>query len=126
WRGRVCHINLSRQNDKLSIYNALEGISDGIMTREKYDGGTFNFKVHWCIVYANWPPDVDNLSLGKWRIKKLVGKENKAKLVNIDPQKLSHKVDVRIESPEIQSTRVITDLMAQPSLDTQLGQANTP
>ncbi|GAG62181.1 unnamed protein product, partial [marine sediment metagenome] len=22
WRGRVCHINLSRQNDKLSIYNA--------------------------------------------------------------------------------------------------------
>lgn len=84
WRGRVVHINLTRQNEQHSIYNALEGISDGVMTRQKYDGGTFNFKCHWCIVYANWPPEVDKLSIGKWRIKKLIGMEADAKLVDVD------------------------------------------
>lgn len=84
WTGRVLHINLTRSAEYHDGYNALEQLSDGRMTKQKYTGGDVKFKNRYLIVYSNWLPDPNKLTRSRWRVKKLVGVGADAKLIDMD------------------------------------------
>lgn len=86
WTGRVLLINLSRSSERFDFYNILENLSDGSMTRLKYNGGDIRYKAYHLMVFANWEPNVNRLSFDRWRIKQLSGKGANAKLSVLDPK----------------------------------------
>lgn len=88
WTGRVLLINLSRSSERFDFYNVLENLSDGAMTRLKYNGGDIRYKAYHVVVFANWPPKVEKMTSERWKIKQLFGKGNTAELVSIDSRVL--------------------------------------
>jgi hypothetical protein len=73
WTGRVLLINLSRSAGRYDFYNVLEQLSDGSMTRLKYNGGDIRYKAYYVIVFANWLPDYQQITPTRWNIKRIVG-----------------------------------------------------
>lgn len=91
WRGKVLHINISK-SDNLGLdknsYSTLEQLSDGKITSTKYKGCNLKWGTGHTIVYSNYPPDVSCLSLKRWDIKKIVGSEGNARLIDIPAKSL--------------------------------------
>lgn len=90
WTGRCLHINLSRSTQN-GFYESLEQLSDGRMTKMKYSGGDIKYRNYYLIVYANWLPNVDMISLSRWRISKLIGSGSNASLIKLDVNDLVKK-----------------------------------
>nr|AKR53286.1 viral replicase protein [Temperate fruit decay-associated virus] len=49
-------------------YDILEQIKDGIVVSNKYESTTIISPVQHCIVFANWEPNKESLSLDRWDI----------------------------------------------------------
>lgn len=69
WMQHGCFINLARQTEHHErMYTYLENIKDGRMTTTKYSGKTIKFNTPHLIVFANFPPMVNKLSMDRWDI----------------------------------------------------------
>lgn len=71
WNGHCLIVNLSRSAESKSIYEPLEMAKDGMVTSTKYQGKTHIIKNPHIVVFANWLPNVDKLSLDRWDIKEI-------------------------------------------------------
>jgi len=54
--------------DRDSIYTILESIKNGRLTCTKYSGRTLRFRRPHVCVFANWLPQIEKVSLDRWRI----------------------------------------------------------
>jgi hypothetical protein len=67
---RCILFNLNRScEEHKSIYSPLEMMADGTVTSVKYDSETLDFNPVHVIVFANFMPDVNKLSLDRWKIR---------------------------------------------------------
>jgi len=67
---RCILFNLNRSCEEYkSIYSPLEMMADGTVTTTKYDSETLDFNPVHVIVFANFMPDVNQLSLDRWKIR---------------------------------------------------------
>lgn len=67
----VVLFNLARSQEGKLAYNSLETIKDGLVQSGKYEGGMRMFAPPHVIVFANWLPDVAQLSADRWIIREL-------------------------------------------------------
>lgn len=73
WDGYCLLIDLPRTCDQqISIYQNMESVKDGIITTSKYSGTTRIFEQSKVVVFANWFPKVELLSMDRWRVYELV------------------------------------------------------
>lgn len=67
-------INLPRTmecaNNK-KLYEGLENIKDGLITSQKFNGETLVFDPPHVIVFSNFRPKINNLSLDRWKIRQI-------------------------------------------------------
>lgn len=84
WRGDTVFMNLSRSYaDKQHLYEALEIIADGYITCTKYNGGIVWLPRMHIVIFANFEPQIEKLSLDRWRIKEIWDKGlHEVKVVN--------------------------------------------
>lgn len=69
WTGRVCLLNLTRDCEQKAIYAPIEAVKDGVFTTTKYEGSCFRIpRDTWMVCFANFIPDINKLSLDRWRI----------------------------------------------------------
>lgn len=67
WLGHGMILDLPRSAENHSrIYTFIEEIKDGVVTAQKYSGGTRVFPKPHLIVFANWLPQFFRLSLDRW------------------------------------------------------------
>lgn len=71
WSSHCIFFNLARSDVELKIYKPLECVKDGIITSVKYNGKTMIFNWPHVVVFANFLPEVDKLSLDRWVIRKI-------------------------------------------------------
>jgi len=85
WEAWCLFVNLARQCENHSrMYQYLECIKDGQITTQKYQGKSLEFDEPHIVVFANWPPHVNQVSLDRWKIYELINGE----LVGVDTYKL--------------------------------------
>lgn len=65
--------SFTRSVENFISYEAIEAIKDGIFFSGKYEGGMCLYDPPTVICFANFPPDIDKLSLDRWRIFHIVG-----------------------------------------------------
>jgi len=58
------------QGNKVS-YSAIESIKNGLICNTKFETGTKVFNSPHVLVLSNMPPDIDALSIDRWKIKNL-------------------------------------------------------
>jgi hypothetical protein len=76
WSGKIFLFDLPRHASEIeTLYESMECIKNGITTSSKYVGKTLIFKNDFLIVFANFLPDITQMSLDRWIIKK-IKKEN--------------------------------------------------
>lgn len=68
WDRRVFIADLPRAAEDKAIYEPIEAIKNGLVTSTKYAGSTMCFPSPHVIVFANFRPQKDRLSLDRWRI----------------------------------------------------------
>lgn len=68
---KIILFNLSRMVEGAFSYAAVESIKDGIVFSGKYEGGTKLFNSPHVLIFANFPPAVDQLSPDRWNIIQL-------------------------------------------------------
>lgn len=61
--------NFSRQVECHKVYQAIECLKDGLMTAEKYHGATLVFPSPHVVVFANYLPDITQMSIDRWSIR---------------------------------------------------------
>jgi hypothetical protein len=61
--------NFTRQSKEHKIYQALESIKDGLLCAQKYLGGTITLPSPQVYVFANYFPDIYEISLDRWLIR---------------------------------------------------------
>lgn len=84
----VLLLDLSRTfEDRTSIYAMIETIKNGMLTCTKYKGATFMFVPPHIIVFANWMPQLEKLSMDRWNIMELSGSPNDVVVHKIDAYK---------------------------------------
>lgn len=49
-------------------YTAIESIKNGLFMSTKYEGGLINMNPPHVVIFANWQPDISQLSLDRWEI----------------------------------------------------------
>lgn len=64
-------VNLPRTSDGKVSYASLEAAKDGLVQSGKYEGGHRLFPQPHVIVFANFMPDINALSLDRWEIRHL-------------------------------------------------------
>jgi len=69
---KIILINFPRQAEGKISYASMEAIKDGLVYSGKYEGGFKLFPPPHLIVFANWQPDVNQLSQDRWKITELV------------------------------------------------------
>lgn len=69
-RGRLglAIFHFTRTNENYISYEAIEAVKDGIFFSGKYEGGMCLYDPPTIVCLANFPPDIDKLSLDRWRI----------------------------------------------------------
>lgn len=65
---KIILFNLSRSSETRFNYNALEAIKDGVIFSAKYESMTKVFNPPHVMVFANWEPEYDQLSMDRWSI----------------------------------------------------------
>lgn len=83
WNGNIFLMNLTRAAEDHKIYEGLEAIRDGMITSQKYQGGTVLFDVKHLVVFANWLPNFDALSLDRWDVREIVGASGGLEATNL-------------------------------------------
>ena len=69
WNGKGIIINLTRAAEHSEgLYACLESLKDGLMTCSKYVGHTMLFNSPWVIVFSNWEPKYEKLSMDRWDV----------------------------------------------------------
>ena len=68
WDPEICIFNFPRTSEGAVSYNAIEQLKDGLVFSSKYEGGTKIFNPPHVIIFANWLPDVTQLSADRWNI----------------------------------------------------------
>lgn len=68
---KVIVINLPRTADGRVSYSAIESMKDGILQSGKYEGGFRIFAPPHVVVFANFLPTMEALSLDRWEIRYL-------------------------------------------------------
>jgi len=81
WTGRTLFINVCRGGT--IDYDTLEQLSDGVLTRLKYDGGDVRYKAYHVIILINYLPRINRLSKGRWKIHVIRGQKDKGILEDI-------------------------------------------
>ena len=64
----VVLIDVPRQNGNKVSYKSLESIKNGLIFSPKYESRSARFNSPHIIVFANEPPDIDTMSIDRWRI----------------------------------------------------------
>lgn len=74
WTGHCLFLDLARDAENHSIYESLEHILNGRMTKTKYNCKIIKWNPGWVVVMANFRPDFGKLSSDRWdfRILKTV------------------------------------------------------
>lgn len=65
---RTVVFNLPRSQENYFNYAALEQVKDGLMFSCKYKSRTLVFNSPHVIVFANWPPNLEELSVDRWKV----------------------------------------------------------
>lgn len=68
---RIVIFDITRTVECRVNYEALEAVKDGMIFSAKYESHMKIFDSPHVIVFANFPPDVENLSADRWKIKLL-------------------------------------------------------
>lgn len=71
WSGKGLILDLPRtvEGHGSRIYQYLEDCLNGHVTATKYQGGNIFYDPQWIIVFANWMPVIDAMSLDRWDIR---------------------------------------------------------
>lgn len=64
----ICLFDLPRSCDGAVSYNAMEQLKDGIVHTNKYEGGFKVFDSPHIVVFSNFEPDEEQLSVDRWNI----------------------------------------------------------
>lgn len=81
WNKRACLFNLSMDSEFKSIYGPLEDLKDGIITSQKYQGGSWVFDNPTIVVMANFPPCLDKMDNKRWIVYKIADDKNTVDVV---------------------------------------------
>lgn len=65
---RICILDLSRSNAEKVNYGILESVKNGLLFSGKYRSTTKAFNVPHVIVFANFFPDWDKMSMDRWEV----------------------------------------------------------
>lgn len=79
--------NLPRDNSCIS-YSSLESLKDGFVFSPKYKSCCLRFNTPHVIVFSNEYPDIDKLSMDRWKIFRIEGGDSP--LVAVVPSSLRH------------------------------------
>lgn len=75
-----------RKYENIDIYEVIEELIDGTLTSTKYQGGDIFIDTPHVIVLANFLPDVENLSLDRWIIKRLIEADGDVIAVDVETE----------------------------------------
>lgn len=79
-QGIIIDVPRSAESDKKRIYTYLESIKDGHCTATKYEGANHYFEIPHVVVFANWLPIVETLSMDRWDIREITSEKQIIKL----------------------------------------------
>ncbi len=65
-------IDIPRKNGNNISYSAVECILNGMITNTKYETWTKVFNPPHLVVFSNFEPDTDNLSMDRWKITEIL------------------------------------------------------
>lgn len=72
---RIAIIDIPRVNENHVSYRALEQLRNGLWFNTKYESGMVAIPSPVVIIFANEPPDINKLSLDRWRIWNIIDKD---------------------------------------------------
>ena len=68
---KICICNIPRSHEQFVSYQSIEALKDGLVVTGKYEGGQKIFDSPHVIVFANFKPDMTQLSKDRWSIREL-------------------------------------------------------
>lgn len=69
WNQKILIVDLSRGYEDKDIYDPLEAIKNGMITSVKYAGQTVEFEPPHVVVFANFMPNLQKMSMDRWDIR---------------------------------------------------------
>lgn len=69
---RVAFFNLSRTQEQYVSYQSFEELKDGIIFSSKYESGNVVFNSPHIVVFANFAPNLERLSMDRWKVVNLL------------------------------------------------------
>lgn len=72
WDGKIFIFDFVRDMEDHKFYEPLEAVKDGLITALKYRGQSFGFDSPHILVFANFLPEVDRLSLDRWDVYEII------------------------------------------------------
>lgn len=102
WRGNTIFIDLVRSLEDKKIYEGLEMLADSMATSQKYKGKSIVWKKCHIIVFSNFLPKINCLSLDRWCILELYKtNDNDIDCVLLDINDIKNKEEEQEEDAEI-------------------------
>lgn len=104
WNGSVFLLNVVRDQQGFdgSLYKSLEKVKDGLVSSQKYQGGTVSWKPGHVIVMANWLPRINSMSIDRWHIWNVVNTPELTTVSRMDP----HEILAKQVMPKIDLSKV--------------------
>lgn len=65
---KIVIFGFTRSNEHFVSYEAIEAVKDGIFFSGKYESGMVLMNSPHVIIFANFPPEAEKLSLDRWRV----------------------------------------------------------
>lgn len=88
----VLLLDLSRTfEDRTSIYAMIETLKNGMITCTKYKGATFAFVPPHIVVFSNWLPQLNKLSMDRWNVMSLSGNPDNVVIKHLNAYALREK-----------------------------------
>lgn len=84
WAPKVCIFHFTRSVEDYVSYEAIEAVKDGIFFSTKYESGMVVFDTPHVICLANFPPDINKMSLDRWKVTDIGAKDNEDVSIDID------------------------------------------
>jgi len=72
WDGKCFILDLPRKAAEYSFYTSLEAVKNGHVTSLKYEGAEADFDNPHCFVFANFLPDLTQVSQDRWKIHEIL------------------------------------------------------
>lgn len=64
----ICLFDFTRSNEQYVSYQAIEEVKNGIFFSTKYESRQVIFNPPTVIIFSNWMPDIDKLSIDRWKV----------------------------------------------------------